>query len=138
MKFLLDTSTISSAMWKVPDAGVMEKLREHGRECAMASVTWHELKYGVGRLAKGRRRSGLDAFLEEVVRATIPTLPYDERAAEWHAAERVRLEKAGKPVPFSDGQIAAVAATHAFTVVTANMGDFRPFKGIKVISWHTA
>ncbi len=104
----------------------------------MASVTWHELKYGVGRLEKGRRRSALETFLEQVVRATLPTLPYDDRAAEWHATERIRLERAGKPATFADGQIAAVAATNGLVVVTANVADFRPFKGIKVVNWQAA
>ena len=43
---------------------------------------------------------------------TIPTISYDERAAAWHADERVRLEKLGKTPPFIDGQIAAVALTN--------------------------
>jgi len=69
--------------------------------------------------------------------ARVCALPYDDRAAEWHAAERVRLERAGKPAPFADAQIAAVAATNGLTVVTANLADFRAFKGVKVTNWQT-
>lgn len=53
----------------------------------MASVSWHELRFGVGRLPRGKRRQELTDFLEEVVLSTIPTLSCDERAAEWHAHE---------------------------------------------------
>jgi len=103
----------------------------------MASVTWHELHYGVRRLPRGKRKAELEAFLEEVILPTIPTLPYDERAATRHAEERARLEKLGKTPSFVDGQIAAIAMTHALPVVTANPRDFRGFKGLSVLNWAT-
>jgi tRNA(fMet)-specific endonuclease VapC len=133
--FLLDTSTLSLAMRRTPDARVLEQLREHGGSCAMASVTWHELRYGVGRLPRGQRHRDLAEFLEEVVLPTIPVLPYGERAAAWHADERVRLEKLGKTPPFVDGQIAAVAITNGLPVVTANPKDFRVFRSLTVVDW---
>jgi tRNA(fMet)-specific endonuclease VapC len=77
----------------------------------------------------------LETFLREVVHPTLPILPYDERAAEWLAQERVRLEKAGKQVPVVDGQIASVAATNGIPVVTANLADFSIFKGLAVENW---
>ena len=134
-KFLLDTSTISLAIRRGPDERVLKQLREHGGNCAMASVTWHELRFGVGRLPRGQRQRELADFLEEVVLPTIPALPYDERAATWHADERVRLEKLGKTPPFIDGQIAAVALTNGLPVVTANPKDFKTFKGVSVLNW---
>lgn len=134
-RFLLDTSTISLAIRREPDERVLGHLREHGGSCAMASITWHELRFGVGRLPRGKRQRDLMEFLEEVVLPTIPTLPYDERAAAWHADERVRLEKLGKTPPFIDGQIAAVALTNGLAVVTANPKDFKPFKGLSVLNW---
>ena len=135
IRFLLDTSTISAAMWKVPDPGVLAKLGEHGGECAISAQVWHELQYGVGRLARGKRRVILETFLREVVHPTLPILPYDERAAEWLAEERVRLEKAGKQTAVVDGQIAAVAATNGIPVITANLADFSIFKGLAVQNW---
>jgi len=135
IRFLLDTSTVSVAMWKVPDPAVLAKLGEHGGECAISAQVWHELQYGVGRLARGKRRVTLKTFLREVVHPTLPILPYDERAAEWLADERVRLEKAGKQTPVVDGQIAAVAATNGIPVITANLRDFSIFKGLAVQNW---
>lgn len=101
----------------------------------MASVTWHELRFGVGRLPRGKRQRELFEFLEEVVLPTIPTLPYDERAAELHAEERVRLEKLGRTPPFVDGQIAAVALTNGLALATANQKDFKSFKGLTLLTW---
>jgi tRNA(fMet)-specific endonuclease VapC len=135
---LLDTSTVSAAMWKTPDRGVLANLQKHGGECAISAQVWHELRYGVGRSPRGKRRAVLDAFLREVVYPTLPVLPYDERAAEWLAEERIRLEKAGRQTSVADGQIAAVAATNGFTVVTANVADFSPFKDLVVQNWMAA
>jgi predicted nucleic acid-binding protein len=70
-----------------------------------------------------------------LVYPTLPILAYDERAAEWLAAERVRLERAGKPTAVVDGQIAAVAATNGIPIVTANTSDFTFFKGLAVHNW---
>lgn len=101
----------------------------------MASVTWHELRFGVGRLPRGKRQSELADFLKEVILPAITTLAYDERAAAWHADERVRLERLGKTPPFVDGQIAAIARTYALALVTANPKDFKSFQGLTVLNW---
>lgn len=124
-------------MWKLPDPGVLAKLERHGGECAISSQVWHELLYGVRRLPRGKRRAVLESFLRDVVLPTLPILAYDERAAEWLADERVRLEKAGVQTPSIDGQIAAVAATNGVPVVTANVADFSIFRGLAVQNWMT-
>ena len=62
-------------------------------------------------------------------------LPYDEAAATWHGQERARLERIGRPAPYVDGQIAAIAHVHGLTVVTANTEDFSRFKGVTVRDW---
>lgn len=137
-RFLLDTSTVSAVVWKTPDPNVLRKLGDHGGECAICAPVWHELQFGTRRLARGARRAMLETFLEQVVRATLPVLPYDERAAEWHGEERARLERAGKTAPFVDGQIAAIAATCGLPLVTANPIDFKQFNGIRILNWMSA
>jgi tRNA(fMet)-specific endonuclease VapC len=67
----------------------------------------------------------------------MPALAYDARAAEWHARERVRLEAAGRPMPYADGQIAAIAMVNGLTLVTANVRDFRRVDGLRVEDWRT-
>jgi len=134
-QLLLDTSTVSAAMWKAPDPGVLAQLREHGGQCAICAPVWHELHFGVRRLPRGKRRTSLEAFLEEVVRATLPILPYDERAAEWHGIERARLERAGRTAPFVDGQIASIAVVSGIPLIAANPADFKWFKGLTVQNW---
>lgn len=135
LQYLLDTNVVSAAMAKEPNPEVLRRLDLHGHACGIASLVWHELVFGVGRLPPSRRREALEAFLEDVVRKSFPVLDYDERAAAWHAGERVRLEAAGTVVRFVDGQIAAIAHTSSLTLVTANVRDFRPFSGLVVEDW---
>ena len=66
---------------------------------------------------------------------SFPILPYDEAAATWHGYERARLESLGKPAPFTDGQIAAIAHANDLVLVTVNVKDFARFKGLKVANW---
>ena len=64
-------------------------------------------------------------------------LPYDDRAAEWHAKERVRLALKGLTPTFVDGQIAAISAVNGLILVTRNVNDFKQFLRLKVQNWHT-
>lgn len=135
LRFLLDTSVVSVPVSKTPDEAVLRRLDEHGLECAIAAPVRHELTYGRRRLPKGKRRTALDAYLEHVVRGSFPILPYDEAAAAWHGQERARLEALGRPAPFVDGQIAAIARVHGLVLVTTNEQDFARFKGVSVANW---
>ena len=122
-------------MSKTPDAAILERLDTHGPECAIAAPVWHELTYGCRRLPKGKRRTALEAYLRDVVHGSFPILPYDEAAATWHGEERTRLEEMGRPAPFVDGQIAAIAHVNGLVVATMNDKDFVRFKGLRVENW---
>ncbi len=135
LKFLLDTNVVSEPLRPSPDPTLMRRLRRHEGETAIASIVWHELQFGFERLAESRRRAAIERYLEEVVVASFPILDYDRDAAEWHARERARLEAAGKPPPFVDAQIAAIACVNDLVLVTANKDHFRGFKDLKVQSW---
>lgn len=137
MKYLLDTNVLSELVLKDPQEGVVERFQESESLMAIASVVWHELLYGVGRLPESSRRQRLDDFVQTVIRATLPVLPYDEAAARWHAEQRVRLSQAGLTPAFADGQIAAVAATRGLILVTRNESDFRNFEELKIENWHS-
>ena len=135
LRYLLDTSIVSVPVSKKPDPAILKRLHKHGAECAIAAPVWHELTYGCRRLPKGKRRSALEAYLRDVVRPSFPNLPYDEAAATWHGEERARLDALGRPAPFVDGQIAAVAHVHGLVLVTTNETDFSDFKGLTVENW---
>ena len=135
IRYLLDTNVLSEPIKSHPDAHTIKSLSERDGELATCSVVWHELWFGAARLRASKKRSAIEAYLEEVVGSTLPILPYDQEAASWHARERARLRKRGRPPSAADGQIAAIASVNDLIVVTANVKDFRRFKDLVVEDW---
>jgi tRNA(fMet)-specific endonuclease VapC len=113
----------------------MDRLRRHQDHLATASIVWHELLYGALLLADSAKRGAIERYAHEVVARTMPILPYDERAAAWHAAERARLAHGGRTPPFADGQIAAIAKVNELVLVTGNVQDYRGFEGLSLEDW---
>lgn len=134
-RYLLDTSIVSSPISRAPNEHIVKQLELVGHECVIAAPVWHELSYGCHRLPRGKRRDALERYLQEVVLASFPVLPYDEAAARWHGHERARLEAVGKPTPYVDGQIASIAFANSLVLVTLNVKDFTRFRGLEVESW---
>ena len=59
----------------------------------------HELQYDCRRLPVSRQREIIESYIEDVIRQNMVILPYDERAAGWHAEERARLAAQGQTPP---------------------------------------
>jgi tRNA(fMet)-specific endonuclease VapC len=126
---------LSEPIKSQPNQRVLNALSEHDGELATCSIVWHELCYGALRLSASKKRRAIEAYLEEAVRSALPILPYDEEAAGWHARERARLAKRGRPPSASDGQVAAIARVNDLVLVTANLKNFRRFQGLKMEDW---
>ena len=135
MKYLLDTNILSESVKTTPDKSVLIMLERHQHEIVTAALVWHELQYGCQRLPRSHKRDILESFLSNVVHNML-ILPYDERAAAWHAGERARLSSQGKMPSFVDGQIAAIASVNGLILVTRNISDFEPFSELKTENWH--
>ncbi len=135
LRYLLDTSIVSSPISKEPNAAIVKHLESDGHECAIGAPVWHELVYGCHRLPRGRRREALETYLQDVVLATFPVLAYDEAAAQWHGRERAWLDGLGRPAPYVDGLIAAIAFVNDLVLVTVNVKDFARFRGVAVENW---
>ncbi len=135
LRYLLDTSIISAPIQKVPNPQILKNLQRSSHECAIAAPVWHELLYGAARLAEGKRKSAVEDYLRDVVEASFEILPYAEIAAAWHARERARLDEMGKPAPYIDAQIAAIAHANELVLVTTNVKDFTRYKDLAVEDW---
>ena len=135
VRYLLDTNVLSEPIKSHPNEHTIASLSEHDGEIATCSVVWHELCFGAARLAASKKRRAIETYLEEVVGAVLPILPYDQEAASWHARERARLSKRGRPPSAADGQIAAIAGANDLILITANVKDFRRFKDLVVEDW---
>jgi tRNA(fMet)-specific endonuclease VapC len=135
IRFLLDTNVLSEPLRPSPNKGVLARMERYKDVLATAAPVWNELVFGLRRLPVSKKKELIRQYLYEVVRPALSILPYDEAAAEWHGAERARLERVGRPAPFVDGQVAAIAKVHGLTVVSRNASDFQGFEGLRVESW---
>jgi len=136
--YLLDTDVLSEPLKPKPNRHVMERFEACEGAIATSATVWHELVYGAERLPPSKRRRAIEAYLHDVVAAHVPILPYDDRAAAWHAAERVRLARAGRTPTFADGQVASVAKANSLTLVTGNLRHYEAFAGLSSVNWRLA
>ena len=125
---------LSEPIKSLPNQRVLDAIERHEGELATCAIVWHELRYGAARLAASKKREVIEAYLE-AIRNVLPILPYDQEAAAWHARERARLGRRGRPPAAADGQIAAVARVNELVLVTAHTGDFRRFEGLSLEDW---
>jgi tRNA(fMet)-specific endonuclease VapC len=135
IRFLLDANIVQEPLKPSPDANVLRRLAQHHAEFAVAATAWHELWFGCRRLPPSYKRTVVEAYLNELVVDAISILPYDAKAADWHASERSRLVTLGRTPPFADGQIAAIAAVNGLVLVTRNVADFAAYRGLIVENW---
>lgn len=135
LRYLLDTNILAEPLRPKPNDLILDRLKRHEAEIAIASVVWHEMWFGCYRLPPSARRSAIETYLTQVVAPSIPILPYEQQAASWHAEERARLTAIGKMPPFADGMIAAVARVNNLALVTLNLDDFQAFDELQCVNW---
>jgi len=135
IRYLLDTNVLSELVRAKPDPLATRWFTRHGGHSATAAPVIQELRYGASSLPPSKRRDRLERYIEDVIIATYTIFPYDVQAADWHGRERARLALAGRPPPFADGFIAAIAAVNDLTLVTANLKDFHYYNELRVESW---
>lgn len=129
MNFLLDTNVLSEPMKERPNSGVLAWLSQANEDQVFVSVvTITELRYGVERLAIGKRRERLDGWLRKdlILRFEGRILPVDLRIADACGGLMARSESMGRPIEARDAFIAATAEVHGLTLVTRNTADFEP------------
>ncbi len=135
LRYLLDTNIISEAIRPQPNANVMQQLLVARSTAAIGSIVWHEVLVGCYRMPESKRRSIIEVYLQEEVKARLPILPYTQEAAEWFAVERARLIPLGLSPSYADGQIAAIAAVNDLILVTRNVSDYQHFTGLTIENW---
>lgn len=132
--WLLDTNIVSEAVRPQPHPMVLDNLARYQGELAIAAPVWHELRFGWLRMPEGQRRDAIGRFVQDVA-GRLPVLAYDASAARIHAELRAQRLQIGQPLPFVDGQIAAIAIAHGATLVTRNTKDFAGLPGLRMADW---
>jgi len=133
VSFLLDTNAISEWVKPRPNSGLIGWMEAADEDRIFISVvSLAELHYGVERMARGKRRSRLEQWLQHELplRFESRTLPVDTNVAEAWGRTVSRSEAAGRPIGAMDAFLAATAETHQLTLVTRNVSDFPLLKTI--------
>ena len=133
MSYLVDTNVFSEAAKPQPDPKVMAWLEAEQAALYVSAITIGELRRGIERLADGRRKAKLRAWLESVCdHMKGRVLSFNTGTAHVWGQLKGKWDRAGLTVPSLDSQIAATAHRHGLTLVTRNTRDFRG-TGIKVL-----
>jgi tRNA(fMet)-specific endonuclease VapC len=129
-RFLLDTNIVSELV-RNPHGPVAMKLAAEGEAlCAISIIVAAELRFGAATRGSRRLSEQLDAVL-----GVLPILPLELPAEQRYAELSVRLEKAGTPIGANDMLIAAHALALGLVLVTANVGELRRVKGLRLANW---
>lgn len=133
---LLDTNILSEIMRPKPNVDVILWLNQQDSQSLfISSISIAEISYGLYVLPKGKRRQQLNIRFEQFVRKAFQfrLLDFDEQAASIYGKVMGEAKLTGHPMSIADGQIAAVALTKGFTLVTRNIKDFK-YSGIMLIN----
>jgi predicted nucleic acid-binding protein len=133
---ILDTNVVSEPLKPEVNVAVRTWLdRQTVDTLYLTATSLAELLAGIRTLPKGRRRDRLGADMEalvgNVLRARI--LPFDEDAARAYAGIAADARAAGRAISIADGQIAAIAKLHGFSVATRDTAPFLA-AGVPVIN----
>jgi predicted nucleic acid-binding protein len=133
---VLDTKVVSEPMKPDGDRRVEAWLDEQLAETLyITSISLSELLLGVELLPDGKRKKELGVALRDLLETLFGNrvLPFDLQAAITYATRISKARAAGRAISMADGQIAAIAAAHGFTVATR---DTTPFvaAGVPVVN----
>ena len=133
---VLDTNVLSELMRSKPEAVVASWVaRCTTSSLHVTAISEAELRFGLAIMPLGRRRDGLAAGLERMLRTGFANriLPFDSAAASAYAEIAAVRRAIGRPMPEADCQIAAISRSRGMAVVTRNVLDFAD-AGIEVIN----
>ena len=125
--WLIDTKIVSEWFKPRPDAGIVTWLDEADEDRIFLSVvSLAEIRFGVERLAPGRRRNRLDRWLREELSERFEgrIVPVDRRVADACGRLLARARRAGRGLGAMEALIAATCLASDLVLATRNLGDF--------------
>lgn len=132
---IVDTNVLSEPLRTDGNPAVVAWLdRQIADTLYLTTINLAELLLGIALMPLGWRRSRLEARIGEVISVfgERRILAFDVRAARLFAVLVARARAGGHAIAVADGQIAAIAAAHGFSVATR---DTEPFiaAGVPVV-----
>jgi len=131
--FLFDTDTITNIFKPRPSKPLLKRLGSLSADKQYVStITISEIVYGA---YKSSRCAYHLKNLSEVLLPQVNIVEFDCKAAFVAGEVRAGLEKAGRPLSFTDIQIASIAMGHQLILITGNMKHFERIPGLKCENW---
>ncbi|MFT4267123.1 MAG: type II toxin-antitoxin system VapC family toxin [Xenophilus sp.] len=124
---VLDTNVLSELMRPLPAPRVLAWFgRQAGDALFTTAISRGEMLEGAYRLPAGKRRNDLLREIEAIFSTDMAgrVLPYDEAAADAHAALAARRRAQGRPGSQPDMMIAGIVRAHGAALATRNLKDF--------------
>jgi predicted nucleic acid-binding protein len=137
---LLDTDVLSALMRDEPDPVVVGWLDKQAPERIWTTaVSAFEVRFGLARMAEGRRRQALEQAFEALLRDDLSgrVAPVDRVAAEAAGRLAARREAAGQTVDLWDTLIGGIALAHRAAVATRNVRHFTDLDTDVLDPWGT-
>lgn len=124
---VLDTNVVSEPMKPSGDPAVRSWLdRQVAETLYLTATSLSELLVGIEILPDGKRKEGLDTALTELLVRLFGSriLPFDQQTAKAYAKLIGHARNGGHVISVVDGQIAAIATVHGFSVATRDTAPF--------------
>jgi hypothetical protein len=124
---VLDTNVISEPMKARANPAVAAWLDRQAVETLyLTTINLSEMLLGVELLPDGKRKRAMAVAMQELLAGLFGTrfLAFDREAAAVYSLLVARATAKGSAVGVADGQIAAIAAVHGFTVATRDTAPF--------------
>jgi len=133
---ILDTNVVSEPMKSNANPVVQTWLdRQVAETLYLTATSLSELLLGIEILPNGKRKKGLGGALSELLLGLFESriLPFDREAATAYAPMVGRVRRTGCHISVADGQIAAIATVHGFSVATRDIAPFTA-AGVPVVN----
>lgn len=129
---ILDTNVISEGLRPHPSARVLAWMDSQiPSDMYLCAPVLAELRYGVERLAEGKRRSELETLIsnmeEDLFKRRL--LAFDRDSAFEFGRIVAKRENIGRPISPMDAMIAAIARSQGMMIATR---DIRDFSGLEI------
>ena len=127
---MLDTNIVSDLIRNPQGKAAKRIARLRESNICTSIIVAAELRYGSAKSGSARLHKAVEDLLGEIT-----VLPFDAPADTEYAGIRAELESAGQPIGSNDMLIAAHASAIGATIVTANDGEFKRIRRLKVENW---
>ena len=124
---LLDTNVLSALMMATPDPVALIWLDlQKPSEIWTTAISVFEIRFGLARLAVGRRRQALEGAFTDLITVDLAgrIAPVERAAADAAGVLAADRQAAGRPVDVRDMLIAGIAIAHRADIATRNVRHF--------------